>query len=108
MRRIGRLVFAGLLAVGGGTALAHGGHGSKVTMDELPTAVQTTFQNEAAGGKIEDLRAVKKAGTTIYEGEVVQNGKGTELRVSEDGKILNRSSQHDEATEKKAGGDKTY
>jgi hypothetical protein len=106
MRRIGRFIFAGLLAVGGGTALAHG-QASKVTIDELPKAVQTAFQNEAAGGKIEGLRTEKKAGTTIYLGEVVENGKGTELKVSEDGKILKRSPKHDEATEK-PGGEKTY
>jgi len=97
-----------MLAVGGlgGTAFAHGKGHEKLTMDQLPSAVQSTFQKEASGGQIEELRKEKKGGKTVYEGEVVANGKGTELRVSEDGSILKRSAPHDEATEKEHGGEK--
>jgi hypothetical protein len=113
MRNIGRWVFAGALALGGfgGTAFAHGqgeeGHAhKKVTMDQLPSAVQSTFQKEAAGGQIEELRSEQRGGKTIYEGEVVQNGKGTELQVSENGSILKRGKTHDEATEREHGEEK--
>ena len=107
MRRIGRWLFAGTLALGGlgGTALA-GGHGeesqagSKVTIDQLPDAARSTFEQEAKGGNIEELRSEKRGGKTIFSGEVVNNGKGTELQVSEDGTLLKRGRAHDEATEK--------
>jgi hypothetical protein len=107
MRNIGRWVFAGTLAVGGlgGIAWAHGEH-KKVTLDELPTAVQQTFQKEAAGGQVQELRAVKHAGKTMYEGEIVENGKGTELKVAQDGSIVKRGTPHDEATEQEHGGEK--
>ena len=103
MRNIGRWVFAGTLALGGlgGTAFAHGkGSAKSVTIDQLPSAVQQTFQKEASGGQIEELKRVQRGGKTIYEGEVVSNGKGTELQVSEDGSILKRSAPHDEAMER--------
>ena len=110
MRTIGRWVFAGTLALGGlgGTAFAHekgeAGHAhKKMTMEQLPTAVQSTFQKEAGGGQIEELRSEKRGGKTIFEGEVVSNGKGTELQVSEDGSVLKRSAPHDEATEREHG-----
>lgn len=113
MRKAGRWVVAGALALGGlGTPVfAHekseqGAAQKKVTMDELPSAVQSTFQKEAAGGQVEELRSEKRAGKTIYEGEVVQNGKGTELQVSQDGSILKRGKPHDEATEKEHGEEK--
>ena len=69
-------------------------------MDQLPAAARSTFQKEAQGGEIEELRREKRNGKTIYEGEVVSNGKGTDLRVSEDGTLLKRSAPHEEATER--------
>jgi uncharacterized membrane protein YkoI len=113
MRSVGRWVLAGTLAMGGlgGTVFAHEhgeeGHAhKKVTMDQLPSAVRSTFQKEAGGGQIEELRAEKRNGKTVYEGEVVANGKGTELEVSEDGSVLKRSAPHDEATERHHGDEK--
>lgn len=112
MHRFGCWVFAGTLALGGlgGTALARGHgeehEGKKVTMDQLPAKVQSTFQKEASGGQVEELRSQQKGGKTIYSGEIVQNGKGTELKVSDDGSILKRGASHDEATEKEHGGEK--
>jgi hypothetical protein len=110
MTRIGRWVIAGTLALGGfaGTSVAHergeAGHAhKKVTMDQLPAAARATFQKEAQGGEIEELRSEKRNGKTIYEGEVVSNGKGTDLQVGEDGTLLERSKPHDEASERDHG-----
>ncbi len=106
MRHVGRWMMMGTLALGGfaGTAFANHqkeeGHAhQKVNMSDLPSAVRSTFQKEAKGGEVEALRKETRNGKTIYEGEVVSNGKGTELEVSEDGKVLERSKPHDEATE---------
>ena len=111
MRNIGRWVLAGTLAVGGlggGMAFAHGTsgeeeQGKKVTMGELPSAVQSTFQSEAKGGQVEELHSLQRNGKTVYKGEIVSNGKGTELQVSENGKILKRSASHNEAAEHQRG-----
>jgi uncharacterized membrane protein YkoI len=95
-----------MLAVGGlaGTVRADhekkDGHAhQKVNLSDLPSAVRSTFQKEAKGGEIEELRKETRNGKTIYEGEVVSNGKGTNIEVSEEGKVLERSKPHSEATE---------
>jgi hypothetical protein len=107
MHELGRLVLAGTLALGGlgGAAFAHehaeeGQSKNTVTIDQLPAAARSTFEKEARGGNIEELRSEKSAGKTIYKGEVVSDGKGTELKVSEDGTLLKRSKPHDEASER--------
>jgi len=74
--------------------------GEKVSMSDLPTPVKDTFDKQAKGGKVEELRKETKSGKTTYWGEVVKNGKGTELEVSESGKILHRGKQHEESKER--------
>ncbi len=105
MMRLGRWLMVGAFALGGmaGTAAAHGKSeehaGKKISLQELPSSVRSTFEQEASGGQIEELRSMKSGGKLIYEGEVVQNGKGTDLKVASDGSVLSRSAPHDEATE---------
>jgi hypothetical protein len=109
MNKLGRWVFAGTLALGGftGTALANEheeGHAhKKMTIEQLPAPARATFEKEAKGGNIEELRSEKRSGKTIYEGEVVSNGMGTELQVSEDGTVVKRSAAHDESKEREHG-----
>jgi len=103
-------VFAGALALGGvGRTLADVDEGShqhqSVTMAEVPAAAQKTLKHEAKGGKIEELRKeTHKDGTVAYEAEIVKNGKGTEIEVSADGKVLERGKTHDEKSEPKHEG----
>lgn len=106
MSMLGRWTLVGALALGGfgGTALARGGgeaHGTHqdVTLQELPAPVRSTFQKEAQGGRLEELERKSENGKTVYEGEVVKNGKGTELEVGADGSVLQREPSHDEAAE---------
>jgi uncharacterized membrane protein YkoI len=69
-------------------------------MADLPAAAQTTLKHEAKGGKIEELRKeTRKDGKVIYEAEIVKAGKGTDIEVGADGKVLERGKAHDEATE---------
>ena len=75
--------------------------GQAVKMDELPAAARTTFEKEAKGGKVEELRKeTRKDGTVFYFGEIVNEGKGTDLKVSDKGKVLHRGKAHDESSEK--------
>jgi uncharacterized membrane protein YkoI len=105
MHKLATMLLAGTLGLGlGGSALAHenesGHEHQSVTMDDLPAAVQTTFKQEAKGGKIEELRKeTRKDGTVVYEGEIVKNGKGRDLEVSATGKVLERGKTHDESSE---------
>jgi len=98
-------LLAGTLGLGGvGRALADEDEGShehqSVTMADLPAAAQKTFKKEAKGGKIEELRKeTRKDGSVAYEGEIVRNGKGTDIEVSAEGKVLERGKSHDEKSE---------
>jgi hypothetical protein len=76
-------------------------HGQEVSMSDLPAPVKATFDKESKGGSVEELRKdTDKKGQPVYFGEVVKNGKGTELKVSESGKVLHRGKAHDESKEK--------
>jgi len=95
---------AGTLALGAGRAVAdenEGGHEHQsVTMADLPAAAQKTLKREAKGGKVEELRKeTRKDGRVAYEAEIVKNGKGTDIEVSADGKVLERGKSHDEKSE---------
>jgi len=105
MRKLRTFLLAGVLGVGFGAQAVgeenESGHEHQsVTMPELPAAVQSTFKREAKGGKIEELRKeTRKDGAVIYEGEIVKNGKGTDLEVNAAGKIVERGKTHDEKGE---------
>jgi len=105
MRKLATLLLAGTLGVGFGVrALADenekGHEHQSVTMADLPAPVQATFKRESKGGKIEELRKeTRKDGTVIYEGEIVKNGKGTDIEVNSAGKVVERGKAHDESSE---------
>ena len=63
--------------------------GTPIEESNLPTAVKSTFDKEAKGGQVEELRR-----------DMRKNGKGTDLEVSEQGKVLHRGKSHDESKEK--------
>jgi uncharacterized membrane protein YkoI len=105
MRKLATLLLAGTLGVGfGARALAdeneRGHEHQSVTMADLPAPVQATFKRESKGGKVEELRKeTRKDGTVIYEGEIVKNGKGTDIEVNSAGKVVERGKTHDESSE---------
>jgi hypothetical protein len=105
MQKLTTLFLAGVLALGlGGRALAEenesGHEHQSVKIEDAPTAVQTTLKKEAKGGEIEELRKeTRKDGTVIYEAEIVNSGKGRDLEVNAEGKILKRGKAHDEKGE---------
>lgn len=65
-----------------------------VQMSDLPAPVQKTVQREAKGKTIESLKKETEDGKTIYEVQLVSNGKSQEVEISDTGKVLNR---HDTA-----------
>ena len=105
MHKMATLLLAGVLGTGfGARALAdenESGHKHQsVTMAELPAPVQATLKREARGGKIEELRKeTQKDGTVVYEAEIVKKGKGRDIEVNADGKVVERGKTHDESSE---------
>jgi hypothetical protein len=74
----------------------------EVPLNKVPAAVRATLEKQAKGGKIEEIEAITKDGKTIYEAVIEKGGKTTELKISTDGKVLDRevSDKEDEAAEK--------
>ena len=70
-----------------------------ISLSDVPAAVQKTFNDEAAGGKI--VRVEKEESN--YEAVIEKNGKQTGVEVSADGKVVSR---HDESKEHKEKGEK--
>jgi hypothetical protein len=88
IKRLG-WVLAAALPLLGGRALANDekdeGHAHEaVKMEEL-------------------LRKETRHGKVIYEGEIVKAGKGVDLEVGSDGKVVLRGKTHDESKEHERG-----
>ncbi|HUU94471.1 MAG TPA: PepSY-like domain-containing protein [Phycisphaerae bacterium] len=62
----------------------------EVTLEQVPAAVKATILKESAGGKIAEIERETKNGQTIYEVEILVNGKEVELRIAEDGTLLGK------------------
>ena len=105
MRKMAVALLAGALGLGGvGRAMADEEKGSQegqsVTMADLPAAAQKTLKKESKGGMLEELRKMtREDGSVAYKAEVVKNGKGTDIKVSPDGKVLDRGKAHEEKSE---------
>lgn len=70
----------------------------KVSIDQVPAAVKAAILKE--GGKVEDIAREADGGKTIYEADVIKDGKEIELRVGEDGKLVSRKIEGDAKDEK--------
>src|SRR5258708_35558712 len=68
-----------------------------ISLSDTPAAVQKTFNDEAAGGKI--VRVEKEENN--YEAVIEKNGKQIGVEASPDGKVVTR---HDESKHHKENG----
>ena len=75
--------------------------GAEVTMKlgDTPPAVRAALQREAGGAAIDKVDREMKEGKTIYETDVMMNGKNWEIQVDEQGNLVSKKLD-DEATEK--------
>lgn len=64
--------------------------GTKVQFGELPANVQNAVKAQAGSSKIEDVDKGTLNGRTVYEVAFKVNGQHTELRVADDGSVLDR------------------
>ena len=68
----------------------------KVAMTDLPPAVQKTIQDNLGGGTITETAKETKDGKTYYEAEVKRSGgEKVEIKVAEDGKLINVGQEED-------------
>lgn len=114
MRRYGTaaLVVGAVIALGA-TAVLTAERGEKkekeeveqeVQLSDCPKAVQKTLKREAQGGRIEEVEKEEEGGKTIFEAEVVLNGREYEVEVASDGTLLEMVLEdEDEADEEEEG-----
>jgi uncharacterized membrane protein YkoI len=70
------------------TATAYPEGSQKVTLSQLPPAVQRTIRAQAGRANVEDIDRVTRAGQTHYEVGFKRDGQHTEIRVAENGSLL--------------------
>lgn len=75
------------------------GHGDKedddakeqqVNLDQVPAAARATLTKEAGGGQIQEVEKMTWKGRTVYEADVMADGKKWEIMVREDGQMLRK------------------
>ena len=99
-----RVIAAIAVIIGLGTigALVYAGmdkdeNKQKVAMTDVLTAVQKTIQDNLAGGTVTETAKVTKDGKTYYEAEVQKSGgEKVEIKVAEDGKLINVGKEEDD------------
>ena len=64
------------------------GAGKKLTLKDLPAAVQKTVQDQAKGGEIKSISKETENGVEQYEIETIWNGKHRDLNVDTKGNLL--------------------
>jgi hypothetical protein len=70
----------------------------KMTMDQVPPAVRATLMQQAGGAMIKSVdQEHPKSGKIVYETDVMQNGKNWEIRVAEDGTLISKKIDNEEA-----------
>ena len=71
----------------------------KMNLADVPPAVRTSLQREAGGASIDKIDREMKNGKTVYETDVMMNGKTWEIQVDENGQLVSKRIE-DEADEK--------
>jgi hypothetical protein len=61
-----------------------------VTLEQVPAAAKATLMKEAGAGRIDEIDKLMRNGKTVYEADVMLDGKKWEIAVSEDGKLLSK------------------
>ncbi|MBM4104578.1 MAG: hypothetical protein FJ263_11150 [Planctomycetes bacterium] len=67
-----------------------------ISLDKLPEAVRTAIVNAAEGGDIKEVESEQEHGQTVYEAEVIINGQKFEIKVSTDGKIIEKKAEQND------------
>jgi hypothetical protein len=67
-----------------------------VKLTDCPKAVQKTLKRESRGGKIVEIEKEVEDGETIYEAEVMIDGKEYDIEIASDGTLLSKELEDEE------------
>ncbi len=71
------------------------GGNEQLSLEQVPEPVKATILKQSQGGKIEEIELENENGKTIYEAEIIIDGKEYELKISPDGKLLSKELDDD-------------
>ncbi len=103
--RFALIIFLGVLLLLGCAAVSFAGKDGngeseeQITLDQCPPAVQETIKIQAAGGVVKEIEKEIKDGKTVYEAEILKDGKTIEIKVAEDGTLIKSEVDDDEENE---------
>ena|SRR5688572_2327970 len=105
--RIASISLAALAALAGCSSLDRDGGSSavKMSINDVPAPVRATLQAHAKGATLNEVEEETENGKTVYESEVMIDGKEVELTVAEDGTLLSREVEDDDDAEDDDGED---
>jgi len=72
----------------------------KMAFADVPAPVQATLNRESGNAKIDKVDKETDEGKTIYEADVMVNGKNWELKVTPDGKLISKKEDNEENEKK--------
>lgn len=74
------------------------GEGTRQTIgiDQVPAPVKATILAQSSGATVQSIEKVDRGGQAVYEAHLNANGKNSELRVGDDGKVLPAESKRDD------------
>lgn len=67
-----------------------------ISLNDVPKPVRETILKQAKGGKVEEIEKETEDGKTIYDADIVIDGKKFELKVGENGKLLSKQAEEDD------------
>ena len=68
----------------------------EVSIQEVPAAVKATLLAQAGGGTIAEIEMGTENGRTVYEADVIIDGKEVEIQVAPDGTLLSTKVEDDD------------
>jgi hypothetical protein len=86
MVRVVTILAAAILA--GGCAGMNGETEERVALANVPAPVRATLEREAGGAAIGEIERETEGGRTVYEAEVMRDGKKREISVAADGTVV--------------------
>lgn len=85
IKRIGMSLFIAILMVGVASAQETE---KRVTMKDLPAAVQSTVKEQSKGAKLRGLAMETENGKIYYEAELLVKGRSKDVTIDPDGKVV--------------------
>ena len=77
----------------------------RIALEDVPAPVRAAIEQQAVGGRIVEVEKETKGGEVVYEAEVKQDGRETDILVSSSGEVLGQEPEEDGDDDRDDDGD---